>query len=224
MIKLIGRSTEYEAKTSIERLPKELGRLRHSIPWPIAVAEVPFQLACYFNETNYSDPTWSEPHRGLDIQTNAGVSVTLHERAKVVYCKPKRDNFLANLYLWGEETNIEYGFIHLEPDSVSQRIRNRTYVIPEEDIVIEAGEVLGIVGKWPLKLSDAVIIAEDAQNIFGKNFHHLHLEMTYVPFSIGSREYLPAKLDKKNLVDPRLLLQRINAEFTEEQKERVRKL
>ncbi len=211
MVQLIGNSKKYTSHSENGNLPRALNPLKNAIPWPIKVSEVPFHLACYFQERNYSLPTFPRPHRGIDIQTHTGVPIVAPEKSRVVACHPNADNYLANFSLLGEESKIEYGFIHVDPDSIPEKIRNRTQVDPDqEDLIIESGEYIGRVGTWPLDLSDLVNVPEDVLKEFGRSFHHLHLEMCYLPYDMFSMDYLHAGMNDKNLVNPLSLLQRLD--------------
>ncbi|MFC1682247.1 hypothetical protein ACFL0X_01355 [Nanoarchaeota archaeon] len=210
MVQLIGNSRKYASHTENGDLPRTLNQFKNAISWPIKVSEPPFHLACYFQERNYSLPTFNRPHRGIDIQTHAGVPIVAPEKSRVVACHPNADNYLANFSLLGEESKIEHGFIHVDPDSIPEKIRNRTQVDPDqEDIIIEFGEYIGRIGTWPLDLSDLVNVPEDVLKEFGRSFHHLHLEMCYLPYDMFSMDYLHAGMNGKNLVNPLSLLQRL---------------
>ncbi len=210
MVELIGKSRDYSSHTEDGVLPKALNPFKNAINWPINLSDVLFHLACYFQEKNYSLPTFPRPHRGIDIQTPAGVPITAPEKSRVVACHPNADNYLANFSLLGEESKIEYGFIHMDPDSIPEKIRNRTQVDPDqEDIIIESGEYIGRVGTWPLDLSDLVNVPEDVLEKFGRNFHHLHLEMCHLPYDLFSMDYLHAAMNERNLVNPLSILQRL---------------
>jgi len=211
MVQLIGNSKKYVTKVQEGDLPRELYALKNSIPWPINISNTPFHLACYLRDRNYSLPTFPGHHRGIDIQTKAGECIVAPERSKVIACHPNADNELSNFSLLGENSKIQYDFIHVDPESVPKKIRDRTQVDPEqEDIFIETGEYVGCVGTWPLELSDLVDVPKDVMELFGKSFHHLHFELSYAPYDMHSMDYLQAIINDRSLINPLLLLKKID--------------
>ncbi len=186
MVHIIGKSKQYKTKKDCGILPDGLEGFIHTLPWPIDKTTANLHLSCYFGEANYSSPA-SFPfrpsrHRGVDMQVNAGISVLAPEKSRAVFfcCDRRREN-LANVILLGTYSEITYNFVHLDVGSIPKKIKERTNVDVLTDTIVDCGERIGAVGKWPYELTRNVKIPEEVKKIYGASYNHLHFETHYYP-------------------------------------------
>ena len=182
MIQSFGKSIQYEDRRKEGSLPDGLGKLKSSIPWPIDTDTSDIHLSCYFGEVNYSDPMdMTCIHKAVDIQVASGTPVVSPEKVKVLYFDTCDLRGVVDVYLWGLDSHIVYLLCHLDKDSVPEHIRERSWFDRYTDTIVDRGDVIGEVGRWPLELMNFVKIPADVKEVYGLNYHHLHLEMHYYP-------------------------------------------
>ncbi len=204
---LIGRSKEYTQRVVRESyLPGNLQGLAHSLPWPIDLGTPNIHLSCYFAEIPYSDPIASDcSHNGLDIQVSAGTPVSAPERAKVLVIQFDYDRSLADVYLWGEHSRIVYALAHLDPNSLPMNIKKRGRFDAHTETMVDLGETVGSVGRWPFTLKTDVQIPDDVENVYGRQYHHLHFTTKYHQGVLSYRNLSDFYGD----VNPLLVLERL---------------
>jgi len=180
MLHLIGKSNQYERRKVEGELPQGLERFMHSLPWPIGPNTPNLHLACYFNEDNYTDPTYGL-HTGVDMQVQAGTPIYSPEKARVLFFDTRDTRRgLVDVFLWGIESNIYYGLGHLDKNTVPEKIRKSIDIDPNNPLV-DAGEFIGKVGIWPLKLEPEIEIPIDVEQVYGRDYDHLHFGTRYNP-------------------------------------------
>ena len=183
MIELIGRSAEYNQKKDEGVYPSNLARTmpRHSIDWPLDLADQPIHLSCYYGEPFYPAPDFPGMHFGLDVQVKKDTEVFAPETSRVLMQQPKDPSGLDDVYLWGQDTGIIYVLCHLEPKSLHMRIwpcghSDIATLDLDSRLIVKKGAFVGKVGIWPSLLRPAVKIPEDVQEIHGRDYHHLEIQ------------------------------------------------
>lgn len=204
-VDLIGDKYRYFHQCENGTLPNPLQQLAQTIDWPVHLGKYPLHIACFFGDSNYSAPEWLEPHQGLDLQIPQAAEVVLPENCQVIYCTRPDERNLIDIQLWGRETKLAYYFAHLAPESIPKDITKQTFW-NERNRILEKGESIGRVGKWPYELSKKVNIPPDVEAVYARNFDHLHFEVQYTRHPPGRVEYLKELLQSSSYLNPLLFL------------------
>ncbi|MEA2004342.1 MAG: hypothetical protein U9O53_05315 [archaeon] len=209
MNRLIGDTGLYIENKDKGFLPVALGSLRHKIPWPIKKDTENIHISAFYNDNHYVIPKIIIPglkdlHDGVDIQVASKTHVIAPETSKVIHIDhcDRRGN-LVDILLYSEESKIVYDILHIDKDSIPERISDRAWFDRYTDTEVSCGEIIGEVGFWPLELRDAVRIPEDVEEIYGRCYHHIHLRMFYYP----DRSELRGASYLENSFNPLLVLE-----------------
>lgn len=74
---------------------------------------------------------------------------------------------MADVFIYSED-GILWGYGHLDPDGLPEKLKAITRFNPESEVRVEEGEIIGKIGKWPEMLSRRE-----------SNKEHLHLATFY---------------------------------------------
>lgn len=166
-------------------LPEAVKHLRFSLTWPIDMNNPEVYLAVYFGERE--DPgNWI--HSGVDIQVKPGTPVKASQGGKVIFtAKVRGMENLTEVYIYSSD-GLLYAYAHMDSERLSEKIKSRLDASLDfnTDVTVEAGEVIGEVGEWPFLLDKSHPypnrkIPPAVEQVYGKEFHHLHFEIRYVP-------------------------------------------
>jgi len=190
MDRLIGNTKKYFEELNKCNL-KGIEKFNNSFPWPISSDTNGFHIACYFNEKSYCSPEDESPlgHTGIDLQVQEGTPLYAPETGTILFFDDGDPDKLVNIFLYGMNTPIVYGFGHLDPNSTPQKIKEKTLDnFFDNNLIIREGGFLGKVGNWPHELSEKVNIPSDVERMHSKNYHHLHFTTSYYPDGVRLKD------------------------------------
>ena len=209
MNRLIGNTGLYIENKDKGFLPVALDSLRHKIQWPIKKDTENIHISAFYNDVHYVIPTISIPglkdlHDGVDVQALSKTQVIAPETSKVIHIDHcERRGNLVDILLYSEESKIVYNILHVDKDSIPERISDRVWFDRYTDTEVSCGETIGEIGFWPLELTDAVRIPEDVEEIYGRCYHHIHIRMFYYP----DERQLTSTSGLENSFNPLLVLE-----------------
>jgi len=203
-LNFIGNTRKYSEKLKALLESRDMGRIpsehHFSADWPIALDTPNFHLAAYYGEESYPSPSLDEDsfikHTGIDIQVLKGTKVLAPEDIEIMYpcTRPEDPPWLVNLTLHGLESDLVYGFAHLDKKSIEWLGKKQR---------IKRGEPFCEVGEFDCDVSYIRAIPGDVQRVYERTFDHLHVST----FNPGGPWKSPRKIPGK--FNPLLLLKKL---------------
>ncbi len=220
-MKVLGRTREYHRNKNKGLRSFRCRELVHIISWPIDLSRRNFQLASYFGERNYSNPSFRS-HPGIDIQVLPGTPVVTPEISRLVSVDKDTLRNSSKIPFWmefnlgaikmfGMETGLLYTFGHLSWDSIREDMKslhplhvNYLDLNGDLDLRFGRGEFIGRVGLWPYTLGSKVKVSSDVHRSFKRGYSHLHFETASYDFDDSPTFIIPENFTQFN---PLLVLQ-----------------
>ena len=177
---LIGKVDEYEAQKTQSGLTPGLKKILHSIDWPINLNTPNIHIASFFGKHYFVKEKGFE-YDAIDIQVPKRTEVFAPEDAKFVDARRYDEEFgeLGYIQMWGLESRMLYTFGNIQYGTmpydfkIAKPLHSQNY----KRMVIKKGSPLGNVGLWPGKLDRRADIPADVEEVYGRSYDHLSIEM-----------------------------------------------
>jgi hypothetical protein len=162
------------------KLPSELERYKHQLPWPLLKNQTNIYLAAFHGGPDSAMKEWT--HEGVDFQVKAGTTVKCIEDGYVAYARDdERGFYFGNLIIQGSRTHILYRYCHLRLDSLPwdyKTLWGENRAMP----MVKAGQDLGRVAAWFKDFDPQIKLPNEVEAIYGRKRDHLHLGTAYNPY------------------------------------------
>ena len=153
------------------------------LPWPIAVRSVPFHIATIFlDDQNWGKIDNDMVHTGVDFLAPEGTVVRACQSGWVYMVRRFPWANMAEVSIFSEESQMLWHYAHLHLSSIERRFQERkTAVIAGRDAIqVEAGQMIGRIGKYPKPIDRRLTLPASVERVFGRRFDHVHLQTEFV--------------------------------------------
>ena len=166
-------------------LPSELKPFQNSLEWPIDMSDPDLHICGYYGVRHLIMPESPWLHFGIDVQSPPGtpvyapVNCVLQSLQLASNSDGRLPNGQAEVRLLSKKLGIIFSLAHLAEDSITKTILEDSKKFHSERGEINAGMLIGKVGKWPDLIPEHISIPADVEKRYGRKYDHLHIGVNY---------------------------------------------